>query len=160
MPRLRPHLFVPVILAVIAAGCGGNNPNAPASISGSVSLKGKPVTGGTVQFYAQNGTPYAATIASDGTYSVADVPMGELIVCVETESVNPIHKASTGKDADRRESMMAKGQQPPAGQGGGSGPSADEPKYVKISDKYAKSKTSPLTYTAKQGRQVHNIELD
>jgi hypothetical protein len=161
MSRLRPLLVVPIILTVIAAGCGGSNPNAPASISGSVNYKGKPVTGGSVQFYTQSGTPYSAAIGADGTYSVADVPLGELIVCVETESVNPVHKASTGKEASQRQASMGN-RQPPAGQGGGSGgtPSGEEPKYVKIPDKYAKSKTSPLTYTAKQGRQVHNIELE
>ncbi len=161
MSRLRPLVLVPAIVAVIAAGCGGTNPNAPASISGSVNYKGKPVPGGSVQFYSTTGTPYSATIGADGTYSVADVPLGDLIVCVETESVNPVHKASAGKDAGRREAMMGD-RKPPAGQGGGgsAAPSGDEAKYVKIPDKYAKSKTSPITYPVKPGRQVYNIELE
>jgi hypothetical protein len=157
MSRLRPLLFVPAILAVVAAGCGGGNPIAPAAISGSVTYQGKPVTGGSIQFYSSSGTPYSATIGVDGTYSVSDVPVGDAVVCVETESVNPVHKASTGKDAERRQAMMG-GRQPPAGQS--SGTTADNPVYVKIPEKYSKQKTSPLTFAVKNGRQVHNIVLD
>jgi hypothetical protein len=160
MLRLCTMLFAPALLALVAPGCGTTNPVAPASISGSVTLKGKPVTGGSVQFYTQSGTPYSASIAADGTYSVADIPLGETIVCVETESINPVHKASKGKEAAGREAMMG-GRQAPSGQGGGGGGSkSEEGKYVEIPKKYSNPKTSPLTLNVKNGRQVHNIELE
>lgn len=163
MLRLRPLLLLPVVAVLAAAGCGGSNTLAPASVSGSVNYKGKPVTGGQVLFYSgTNGTPYSATIAPDGTYSIADIPAGELVVCVDTESLSPEQKESAGKDAKRREAMMGN-RQPPAGRGGSGGGAAAaeaEGKYVKLPAKYANPKTSPVTYTTKTGRQVYNIELD
>lgn len=150
-------LFCFALVAVV--GCGGrSNPLAPASISGSVSYKGKTVTGGSVQFVTPNGTPYSSPISLDGTYAISDVPTGEMIIVVETESVNPEHKAATGKDADRRNSMMG-GRTGPNGQSGAAS-SGLEAKYVKIPEKYSKAKTSPLTYTVKSGRQVYSVELE
>jgi hypothetical protein len=107
-----------------------------------------------VQFF-YNGTPYPSTISPDGTYAVADIPVGELIVVVETESVNPGRKGPTEtQDYKRR---MAAVQPSPNGPSGGA---ADLSKYVKIPEKYAKEKTTPITYTVKAGRQVYNIELE
>jgi hypothetical protein len=162
MSHLRILTLIPTFsLSIIAViGCGTKNPLAPASVSGGVSYQGKTLTGGTVQFFTSggNGTPYSSQISVDGTYSVADLPTGEMAVVVETESVNPVHKDSSGKDAERRNSMMDQ-RKGPNGQGG-SASSGPEPKYIKIPDKYSKAKTSPLTYTVKNGRQVYNIELD
>jgi len=135
------------------------NPLAPASISGAVSFQGQPIKGGTVQFFTPEGTAYSAQIGPDGTYSVSDVPEGELIITVETESVNPARKAAAaGKDMERREKIA---QQPPP-DGRGSGPAAAEKaaSYLKIPEKYGNPKTSPLTVTVKSGRLVHPIELN
>lgn len=145
-------------LLAMTLGCGSKNVLAPATISGGVSFKGKTLTGGSVSFYTSTGTPYSASIALDGTYSLADLPVGEMVVCVETESINPDLKASTSGDANRRLAMMGQ-RKGPQGQGGPVA-SGNEPKYMKIPEKYAKQKTSPLTYTVKNGRQVYNIDLD
>lgn len=170
MSRIRPLAVIPFVVALAALGCGGSNPAAPASISGSVTLNGKPLPGGSVSFFTQAGsTGYTASIGTDGTYSISDVPMGELIVCVETESANPTQPGTTGgsKDAQRYQQMMGDRRQQaggPAGGGGGGGAAgaagADKAaNYVKIDKKFAKPQTSPLTYTAKNGRNVYNIEL-
>jgi hypothetical protein len=128
-----------------------------------VTYNGKPVTGGTVQFVTKEGVAVSGGIDAEGTYAVSDVPLGDLIVVVETESINPNQKAAAGKDADRRTKMMGD-RQPPSGQGrgpssGGGGGTAGEQKYIKIPEQYTKAKTSPLTFTSKAGRQVHTIEL-
>lgn len=160
MSRQRTLVMLPLfcfsIIAVV--GCGAKNPLAPASISGGVSYKGKTVTGGSVQFVTLGGTPYSSSISVDGTYAVADLPIGEMAIVVETESINPAAKGTTGKDADRRNAMMGERKGPNAGGGGGA--SALQPQYVKIPEKYSKAKTSPLTYTVKNGRQVYSIELE
>jgi hypothetical protein len=148
-------LFLCSVIAVV--GCGAKNPLAPASVSGGVSYKGSSVTGGSVQFVTSGGTPYSSPIALDGTYAISDIPTGEMAIVVETESVNPALKAATGKDAERRSAMMG-GRKGPNDQGGGS--KGLEPKYMKIPEKYSNSKTSPITYTVKSGRQVYNIELE
>lgn len=158
MTLSRAALAGLLLLPLLALGCSSGNTLAPAKISGSVSYKGKPVTGGTVQFVDATGVAYPAVIADDGTYAVNDVPEGELIVTVETESVNPERKeAAQGKDYNRRMNIA---QQPPPS--GSRVPNAQEQKakYVKIPGSYANPKTTPLTYTANRGRQVYNIELD
>jgi hypothetical protein len=145
-------------LLAVTLGCGSKNVLAPATISGGVSYKGSTLTGGSVSFYTPTGTPYSASISLDGTYSLADLPIGEMVVCVETESINPVHKAATGGDSARRMAMMGE-RKGPQGQGGPVA-TGNEPKYMKIPEKYSKQKTSPLTYTVKNGRQVYNIDLD
>jgi hypothetical protein len=158
--RVRCLLLLPA-LAVLVAGCGTGNPNAPANISGSVSYKGKPVTGGSVQFVTADGAAFVGSIGADGTFAISDVAVGEMVVVVETESINPKNgeKEGTGRDAKRYANQPQ--QAPPPGRGGGpNSNSADSPKYIQIPDKYGKAKTSPLTYTVKSGRNVHTIELD
>ena len=160
MSRHRVYALIPLFCFSVGAvvGCGGKNPLAPASISGSVTYQGKTVTGGSVQFVTSGGTPYSSPISVDGTYAISDLPIGEMVIVVETESANPELKAASGKDADRRNAMMG-GRKGPNGQGGGTS-SGLEPKYLKIPEKYSKSKTTPLSYTVKNGRQVHSIELE
>lgn len=143
------------LLACLALGCGGSNPHAPGNISGSVSYKGKPVPAGTVQYVTSDGVAYSSPIAKDGTYSITDLPIGELVVVVETDSAKE-HAAPKGKDVDRR---MSHQQQRPGSDGGGAAPEPEAPVYVKIPEKYGKAKTSPLTYTVKVGRNTNSIEL-
>lgn len=104
-------------------------------------------------FHTPEGASYAAQINSDGTYNATDIPTGELVITVETESVKAEVGSAGGKDAGRR--MGVAQQQPPAGVGG----PAPEEQYIKIPSKYANPKTSPLTVTLSAGRKVHNIDL-
>ena len=135
-------------------GCA-KNPHAPASISGKISINGQPIKGGTMQFHTKQGTAYDASINNDGTYSATDIPEGELIITVETESISPQKKAPKGAEATKR-SKAGIVQPPPAGM---AGPPDLSTLYVKVPDDYAKPNTSPLSVTVKSGRQVHNVEL-
>jgi hypothetical protein len=147
-----------VSLAVLAIGVGvigcGGNPHAPARVSGKVTYNGKPVTGGSMAFVTPDGNSYPAQLGSDGTYTATDLPAGELVVIIDTESLNPAKKPPAGSDAEKR--MKYQMQKPPPGV-------ADQPRpeqfYVKIPEKYSNPKTSPLTVTLTSGRQVHNFEL-
>jgi hypothetical protein len=150
-------------LALLFAGCGpGSNSLAPANVSGSVTKGGKPLPGGTIGFVTPDGNTYSTDIGADGTYSIKDLPDGELVVIVETESVNPDRKGeSGGKDKGRRESVAQ--QQPPSGyppSGGTTSGLGGDKKYVPINKKYASHKTSPLTHTLKSGRNVYTAEVD
>jgi hypothetical protein len=79
MDRLFRARFALVALALFAClavvGCGAAIPN---SISGTVSVGGTPVNGGTIQFdyYGSNVDTYSTTINPDGTYSCVNVPYG------------------------------------------------------------------------------------
>jgi hypothetical protein len=142
-----------LLACCLSFGCGAKNPLAPGSISGSVSYKGKPLPGGTVQYVTSEGVPYSSPIAQDGTYAIADLPAGELVVVVETASAKE-RAAAKSKEADRRMSA----QQPRPG-GAPAAAEQEAPVYVPIPEKYGKPKSSPLTFTVKAGRNVNNIEL-
>src|SRR5262249_55260331 len=51
------------------------------SVEGSVTYKGKPLPGGTIAV--------KVALEPDGTYSAKNVPVGEVKVTIETESVRP-----------------------------------------------------------------------
>jgi hypothetical protein len=134
-------------------GCSQNK-LAPARVSGSLTYKNQPIKAGSMHFHTPDGVAYPATISQDGTYSASDIPEGEMIVTVETESIGAKETASKSKTGQARAKM---GQPPPPGVAA-SMPSRGE-LYVKIPQKYSNPKTSPLTVTLKSGRQVHNIDL-
>jgi hypothetical protein len=77
----RPAVWLGV-LALAAAGCQGKG-----DVSGKVSYKGKPLVWGTVTFEGKDGGLHYCNIASDGSYSVSGVAIGEAKVAVS--SINP-----------------------------------------------------------------------
>jgi len=146
----RLVLLVPLCLALaLVFGCSKRNPNAPASVNGKVTYKGAAVPAGTVTFNSKAGK-YNAALATDGTYSSSDLPIGEMVVTVETESVQG-GKKGTGAMAGKMSKMM--------------GPVPDYAKtmpkgeYVKIPAKYSDPKTSPLKADLKDGKNEINFEL-
>jgi len=158
--RKAACLILCAVAGVVAgAGCGTGNALAPANISGGVTYNGKTVPGGVVKFVASDGAQYTGDIGPDGTYSVADVPTGELIVVVDNSNLDPSkHPEMKTADAKRRSSIQM--QQPPAGMGPGpTGTGADDRKFVKIPEKYSNPKKSPLTLTVKAGRNVYSVEM-
>jgi hypothetical protein len=146
----RILLAVPLCLALVA-GCGSNK-SAPAKITGHVKYKGEPVTGGTITFYAEKGGGYPAEIDPDGTYSVADVPLGAMKVAIETESVKNLERKAVYRDNKGHVQQNSPLQQ----EGGSAGP---PPKYVKIPAKYKDPQTSNLTCDVTYGKQKKDFEL-
>ena len=102
---------------------------------------------------AKNGSPL--TIDTDGTYSGNQLPVGLMVITVDTEATKP--PVSSGKTAERYTAMQG-GQKAPAG----SGPTAPkfEEVYIKIPTSYNNAKTSKLTITLAKGRQVRDLDLD
>lgn len=147
MTKIRMLLIAP-LFAGLLYGCGAKNPNAPAKASGAVSYNAKPVKGGNVTFVFEKEGSYNAPIRSDGTYEAMDLPVGEAIVIVETETANPDKKTPTygGKRA-------MEVQRPPAG----AGPRAED--YVKIPAKFGDAKSSGLKATLKSGDNKHDVEM-
>lgn len=154
-------LFV-AISPMVFSGCSTSNTLAPARVSGKISYNGKPLKAGSLKFHTAQGTAYDGQISPDGTYTAQDLPIGETIITVETESINPDRSVlGTGKksaDADRRMKSMGSMTQTAPGGGGASGPKASD-NYLKIPEKYNNPKTSPLSIVLEKGRQVHNFEL-
>jgi hypothetical protein len=161
LPQLKilSVLGLASVLASVAlfAGCGGGHSINQGSVSGKITYKGAPVTGGTITFFPTSGTGSApVTIKPDGTYSSTDVPMGDMGVSIETESVKGLGGGGPAYN-------IPKGMKPPSGtpqpeqpkiQGG-----ANMPVYVQIPQKYVNPKTSGLTCTIKPGKNVCDFDL-
>jgi hypothetical protein len=70
------QIFIPVFSAILLIGCGSNNEQAvertaAVAIKGKVSLKGKPMTQGSVSFEPTDGGREAhGTIGADGTFTL------------------------------------------------------------------------------------------
>lgn len=152
----RQILFTLAVFPLALAGCT-KNPNAPAQISGVVKYKGQPLPGGTIVFHDSEGKAYSAPIQQDGKYQLTDIPVGEMKVTVETESVNPSKKQPT-YGGQRAAKMGMSNYNPP---GAPPRPSEEDKKaqYVKIPDKYSNASTSGLSATLGKGKNTKDFDL-
>ena len=151
--KVISSILAPALALFFLVGCAGSNASTPAKVSGKISYKGKPIKGGTMQFVTPDGTGYSGIITPDGTYSCNDLPAGEMVVTVETESLKPANMPNT-KEAKMR---MGMAQKPPPGMGGA--PQNIDEVYVKIPEKYKNAKTSTAQVTLSKGRNVKDIDL-
>jgi hypothetical protein len=154
----RLSLALPLFL-LLAAGC--NTSTTPASVSGTIKYKGETVPTGSLQFHTTEGSSKAMYnyAFKDGAYSGSDLPVGEYLVTIETESANPNPKpkpAQAGgkgkpdQQEDYKKRMMERGAF--------SGPTNAGP-YVMIPDKYADEKTTTLKATLTKGSNTINFDL-
>jgi hypothetical protein len=142
-------LAVP-LLFVLVLGCGsGRNPNVPASVSGKITYKGQPLKGGTIAFMSKEGA-YTGAIRSDGTYDIKDLPVGQMEVTIETESMNPNIKKQTYGKKGGASPMPSSAQEKAAG-------ASDN--YVHIPPRFGDRANSKLTATLTTGQQTKDWEL-
>lgn len=179
--RSRPILAASAGLCLLLlAGCG---PRA-GTVTGKVTLDGKPLAGGMITFHGKSGAgDTTAEISEDGTYT-ANIFSGDYTVTVDTEYLKPPSGPSMGGG---RPGMPGGG--PPGGGGmrpGGGGPPKDgggppkgsqlpgnpadhgyvqsnpgdaAKKYVKIPAKYNSVGESGLTFSHAGGGQTYDIPL-
>jgi hypothetical protein len=136
-------------LCLLSASACSKRGGSGTDVSGKVSYKGAPVTGGSIQFYPkQGGGSYPGTIKGDGTFAFKGIPFsGEVIVTIETESIKNSPAGmmkQEGVDPAAMQKMMDSMK-------GGASASAV---YVPIPARYASPKTSPLNETLKQGSET------
>jgi hypothetical protein len=166
MVRIRVGGAFFFLAALTLLGCKSENPNSPARVSGRVTYNGNPVTGGTLTFHSADGGKIPAAIGADGTYSAFDIPDGDMVVTVETETINPERKQPEYRGAPSGAAKMygkkgagmgvvAKGQQM------GPMPEGTAPvgTYVKIPAKYNDPAKSDLKCTLKKGDQKQDFNL-
>ncbi|HEX5273377.1 MAG TPA: hypothetical protein VFW33_22930 [Gemmataceae bacterium] len=145
---LRLTALAAALLAAGAlGGCSGSGTKTSV-VSGKVTYKGAPVTGGELKFYPEGGEPVLGTINADGTFNTMGVPPGHVTVTVDTEPL----KGPKGAGGDY--TKMARGREgfKPPETGG------HTPVYVQIPHKYKDPKTSGLSVDVKQGK-TENVEL-
>jgi hypothetical protein len=81
MPWRRLSITLLLLGVVFVSGCGSNT----GTLTGTVSLNGQPLTVGQVTAYSDNHEQVGfSAILPDGTYRMADVPAGPVILVVQT----------------------------------------------------------------------------
>lgn len=139
------------VLVTAAVGCAPE-PNT-ATVRGSVTYKGKPLTSGLVLFYTEananaNETPVAsAVIQGDGAYVTDLVPKGKVIAAIDPAPLASIAHLFAGgpKPKDGPEPL---------------GASAPPKSGVRLADKYKRPETSGLKYTIDSRKQTIDIVLE
>jgi hypothetical protein len=123
------------VIGSTVSGCSSQ-----AVISGKVTYKNTPLSGGEVSFIAADGKSRSSLINSSGDYEVVDAPLGATTIVIVSTRV----QGETGKGSPLV---------------GSSGPAA--PVMVKsvIPQKYNDPSTSGLSYVVQRGRQTKNIDL-
>src|SRR5262249_31093571 len=130
-------------------GCGTRT----ATVSGKVDYNGKLLKGGDVTFVSTTGKPSRSTrIKEDGTYTISDVPVGKVKICVDTQSLNPGGKIRAPK------------YKPPPGQTAPGGLGSDNTedmakRFMPIPQQYSNPDKTDLTFEVKSGSNEHDIHL-
>jgi hypothetical protein len=127
---------VAALALLAAAALAGCHSNRPLTITGKVTLKGRPLPSGIVRFFYGTDRQSMATVETDGTFAVTDVPPGPVTVTVEPDP-----------QASKHRSM-------------GGGANEPAPKPVAIPRKYADPKTSGLEYTISSGTNKLEVKLE
>lgn len=123
---------------MVATGCGPQ----VGTVSGRVSYEGEPIPVGNVTFYGEQNQVVFAQLTETGTYSIDRVPVGKVLVTVETPNVKPF--------------VLEPGQPPPP-------PGMLSPAYrlpnIPIPVRYRDRRSSGLETTVQTGEQTYDITL-
>lgn len=151
LPRRRTSRWAAglALVAVLAvSGCGSST----GTVTGTVKRKdGTVLKGGNVALITSKGQSFSSPIGENGTYTVEKVPVGDVKITVETETLNPARSAARKYSAPP--SASGSTYTPPD-------PSAMAKRYVPIDLKCAEQGTTSLTYKVKGGNQTHEITVD
>ncbi|HEY7328806.1 MAG TPA: carboxypeptidase-like regulatory domain-containing protein [Gemmataceae bacterium] len=130
---------------IFLCGCAGGKSSSGATLSGKVTYKGEPLTGGTITVRSADGDKQLPGIISpDGTYIISGASPGEMTVMIETESI----KGKTGVSY----------KAPPGQTAPDMGVKLE--KYVKIPKSYGDPNTTPFRVTLKKGSQKKDFDLN
>ena len=78
--------LLPIVVSAALTGCQSE----PASVSGTVTYDGKPLSGGFVILYCADEQIVRGIIGPDGRYSIPNVPRGACQVTVKTRLPSPL----------------------------------------------------------------------
>jgi hypothetical protein len=158
-PKNRLFLFCLFGVGVVGGCSKDSNPETAATISGTITFHNKPLPGGTVRVYNAKdfGGAKMGVIHEDGSFSIAGVPTGDVVITVETESMNPKRKIlQYGGNRGQQAVSKSKDKQMQTGTPKETG-SAE--KYQKIPDKYADMRKSTLKTSLSAGSNKQDFDL-
>jgi hypothetical protein len=145
-------------VALFVAGCG-QKPTY--TMSGTVSYKGKPVTGGLIFFFDAQGKSYPGSLNADGTYRTPGLEPGDYTVTVDNQNLKYMNPGDASKEMIEKFGGGAGGGQ--QGGGGAGGPEAQKwmekmkgkqpntGKDMPIPEKYKDAKTSGIKVKVEPG---------
>jgi hypothetical protein len=129
-----------VVLALGFCGCGGSG-----QVSGTVTKDGQPVKSGVITFVSKNGKGTSlASIKNDGTYTAANVPVGDVSVVL----VNAVEEPHFTGPVSAPEAAKPSGK-----------PAAPTKLPTVIPEKFGKPETSGLTLTVRSGDNRYDIDV-
>jgi hypothetical protein len=134
-----------LVLMVAISGCG--KPGPKDVVSGRVTLGGQDVKG-TIVFAGADGKEVAQPL-SGGKYSIANPPLGDVVVMVRGMFGPPGTEKPQKADRPKVKGPASDKMLENTDVGGGVDPPG----------KYYKKESSPLKYTLKGGRETIDIEL-
>ena len=136
-------------LILLTTGCSHRTSVKHVEITGKVSNKGVPLTGGRITFVSvQGGFSGSANIDAKGNYKIS-APLGEAKIGVDNSMLAPPKK---GGATSKPKNLKRPGSEEP---------SAIQGKYVSIPYKYADPETSGLKYTVEDKTpQTYDVPLD
>jgi hypothetical protein len=131
-----------LVFALLGAGCGG--PRGKGTVSGKITVGGKPLSKGLITFLSQVGNKdsYNAAIVN-GEYQTGEIPVGPATIVIL-----PAMRASPNTPPEEAKS----GDLIPQGKPGGS-------KTMDVPEKYHSANTSALQTTIKPGVNDFSTDL-
>lgn len=137
--------------AVSLTGCGRGNKNT-LTVSGKVTYKGVPVSGGTISLYPVGSGNFAkGIINADGSFTFASVPPGDKRVAIETESIRGMNM-DYAEAAKRNHHPGSAKDAPPK-------PTDSGVKFRPLPAKYKNPGTSGLSWDVKPGTETKEFNL-
>ncbi|HEY1188293.1 MAG TPA: carboxypeptidase-like regulatory domain-containing protein [Gemmata sp.] len=130
---------------LLAVGCQSRT----ATVSGTVTYRGQPVTGGSVVFYCSDKQIVRGLIGPDGRYSIPNVPIGSASVVVAVQSHA---KVPEGFRLSQQLPPSAGGPVPPA-------PTPPGARPVALPPRYALPEESGLAVTIGDAHVTYDIDL-
>ncbi len=82
----RNLLALPVVLLLAAAGVGEEKKE-PAEVTGTVTLRGKPMPAGWIVFHGKRPADTAFATVDDGKYTLKNAPVGDFTVMFDLSTV-------------------------------------------------------------------------
>jgi hypothetical protein len=135
--RKVSETILSVALLTGLAGCGAGK----GDLSGTVRLRDKLVRSGSVLVVGSDGIPRSTLIQNDGSYSIPQIPAGEVKIAVNSPAPQLMNDGPPDK--------YGKKHRP-----------ADNPDWFPIHERYGDFEKSGLTFTIRKGTNTFPIELE
>jgi hypothetical protein len=148
----RAALRLLALAAVLAAGC-----NSTADITGKVTYKGAPLSGGSLTLVASDGNVFSAQLLSDGTFTITGVPTGDAKIAVVGGSPGAGVKQPPAGRGGPRAAAAGRGGPKENSEAAPPEPAGPPPGPV-LPSQYGDPNSSGLTVKVKAGQPI-NIDL-